>query len=90
MDLLLICVFAIISLEMSDELLELSLDISYHILLLKPDEEWASDIFKVEDVLLILGIMSTLINHSLSHHSESLLTNLVVNNLIFLIEFLIH
>jgi hypothetical protein len=53
-DLLLICVFALISLEMSDELLELSLDITDHILLLKPDEKWASDIFKIKDVLLIL------------------------------------
>jgi hypothetical protein len=68
-DLLLICIFALISLEMSDELLELSLDISNHILLFKPDKEWASDIFKIEDVLLILGIVSSLINHSFSHHS---------------------
>lgn len=53
-DFLLIEIDSLISLEMSNEVLELSLDISDDFLLLKPDEEWASDILKVKDIISLL------------------------------------
>lgn len=53
-DFLLIEIDSLIGLEMSNEVLELSLDISDDFLLLQPDEERASNIFEVEDIISLL------------------------------------
>jgi hypothetical protein len=94
MDLLFIEVLAIIVLESSQELIKLSVDKLDDIWFLKPDEKWASDIFEIEGIrdtiwiIPIIAISTTILStESFSHHSESLLSDLLLNEFILFIIF---
>lgn len=92
MDLLFIEILALVILESSDELIELSVNKSDNIRFLKPNKEWASDsleIKSISDVLIISTIWVFLPIQAFSHHSHSFLSDLLIDKLIFFV-FIIH
>jgi hypothetical protein len=88
-DLLFIKILAFISLKSSEELIELSVDEFDDFWLFQPDEERSTHIFKVQgtgDIITsIAALISSLAVHTFSHHSHSLLSDLLVYKFILFI-----